>query len=67
MTSKQLKMRKSIPFDVSILKEENDLYKYFPKKELEKSLKELAYMEKHKEKYKSYNDIGELFKDLDNE
>ena len=67
MTIKQLIMRESIPFDVSIPKEENDLYKYFTKKELEKSLKELAYIEKHPEKYKSYNDIDELFKDLDNE
>ena len=38
-----------------------------PSKELKKALKEVEYMMKHPEKYKTYNDIDELFEDLDND
>ena len=36
-----------------------------PSKELKKALKEVDYMMKHPDEYKSYNSIEELFKDLD--
>ncbi len=64
MTIKQLIMRESIPFDVSIPKKENNLNKYFTKEELNKTIKELAYIEKHPEEYKSYDDIEDLKKAL---
>ena len=48
----------SIPFRVEEPK---------PSKELMKALKELNYMEKYPEKYKVYNNIDELFKDLDSD
>ena len=60
MTIKQLIMRKSIPFEVSIPKEENELYKYFTKDELNNTAKELAYIEKNPDKYKSYNNVKDL-------
>ncbi len=60
MTIKQLIMRGSIPFDVAIPKEEYDLYQYFTNEELEKTAKELAYIEKHPEEYKSYDNIESL-------
>ncbi len=60
MTIKQLIMRGSIPFEVSIPKEEYDLYQYFTKEELDKTAKELSYIEKHPKEYKSYNNISEL-------
>ena len=60
MTIKQLIMRGSIPFEVSIPKEEYELYKYFTKEELDNTAKELTYIEKHPEEYKSYNNISDL-------
>ena len=48
----------SIPFKIEEPK---------PSKELKKALKELAYMEKHPEKYKVYNNVDDLFEDLDND
>lgn len=38
-----------------------------PNKGLEKTLKELDYMIKHSDEYKSYSTIEELFKALDDE
>ncbi|MBP3765726.1 MAG: type II toxin-antitoxin system RelB/DinJ family antitoxin [Bacilli bacterium] len=46
----------SIPFKIEEPK---------PSKELQKALKEVDYMIKHPDKYKAYNSIEELFKDLD--
>lgn len=63
MTIKQLIMRGSIPFEVA-LPQEYDINKYFTKEELNEAAKELAYMEKHPEKYKKYNNIEELKKAL---
>lgn len=48
----------SIPFKIEEPK---------PIKELMKALKELDYMEKHPEKYKVYNNVDELFEELDND
>lgn len=48
----------SIPFKIEEPK---------PSKELKKVLKELDYMMKHPEKYKSYNSVEELFEELDND
>ena len=67
MTIKQLIMRGRIPFEVSLPKEENELYNYFTKEELDNTYKELAYMEKNPEKYKIHNNVNELFEDLDSE
>lgn len=64
MTIKQLIMRGSIPFEVSIPKEEYDLSQYFTKEDLDKTAKELTYIEKHPNKYKSYDNLEELKKDL---
>lgn len=36
-------------------------------KELQKALKEVDYMMKHPDKYKSYNSVEELFEELDND
>lgn len=60
MTIKQLIMRGSIPFDVSIPKNEFELYQYFTEDELERTAKELAYIEKHPKEYKSYDNIDDL-------
>lgn len=64
MTIKQLIMRGSIPFEVSIPKEEYDLYQYFTKEELDNTAKELDYIEKHPKEYESYNNVEELKKAL---
>lgn len=64
MTIKQLIMRGGLPFEVTIPKEESDLYQYFTKEQLDNTAKELAYMEKNPEEYKSYDNIEELKKDL---
>ena len=64
MTIKQLIMQRRIPFDVSIPREDYKLYQYFTKEELDEAAKELAYMEKHPEQYKSYNNWDNLERDL---
>ncbi len=46
----------SIPFKIEEPK---------PSKRLKKALKELEDMEKHPEKYKAYNNVDEMFEDLD--
>ena len=43
MTIKQLIMRGSIPFDISIPKNQYELQRYFTEDELDKSSKELSY------------------------
>lgn len=48
----------SIPFKIEEPK---------PSKEVKKTLKELDYMMKYPEKYKSYNSVEELFEELDND
>lgn len=48
----------SIPFKIEEPK---------PSRRLKKALKEAEYMMKHPEKYKSYDSIEELFKDLNDE
>ena len=60
MTIKQLIMRGSIPFEVSIPKEDYELYKYFSEDNLENAARELQYIEKNFDKYKSYSDTNEL-------
>ena len=64
MTIRQLIMRGSIPFDVSIPKEDIELYQYFTKDELERTSKELAHIEKHPKEYKSFDNIEDLKKTL---
>ena len=59
MTLKQLIMRGKVPFDVSIPKND-DLHNYFTEEELDMAAKELKYIEKHPEEYKSYINIQEL-------
>ena len=48
----------SIPFKIEEPK---------PSKELKKALKEVDYMMKHPDKYKSYNSVEELFEDLNSD
>lgn len=67
MTIKQVIMKEGIPFEVTIPKEPDNLSKYFTKEELENTYKELIYMEKHLNDYKSYNNINDLKKDLLND
>ena len=67
MTIKQVILKGGIPFDITLPKEKDNLSKYFSKKELKAAAKELKDMEKHPEKYKSYNNIEDLFKDLEND
>ena len=43
----------------------NKIHKNRFNKKLLKALKEVKKMEKHPEKYKTYNNAEELFKDLD--
>ena len=57
-------MKKGIPFEVSIPKNEDNLYNYFTDDELENTAKELLYIKEHPEEYKSYDNIDELKKDL---
>ena len=65
MTIKQVIMKKRIPFEIALPLEENDIHKYFSKKELDTMAKELKNMEKHPEKYESYDTLKELFEALD--
>lgn len=67
MTIKQVIMKEGIPFEVTIPKELDDLSKYFTKKELENTYKELITIEKNLNDYKSYNNINDLKKDLLND
>ncbi|MBR3230152.1 MAG: hypothetical protein IKF91_04940 [Bacilli bacterium] len=53
-------MRGSIPFDVSIPKEQYELHRYFTEDELEKTSKELSYIESHLDDYKSYDNMDDL-------
>lgn len=48
----------SIPFNISEPK---------PSKQLKRALKEAERIAKHPERYKSYNNIDDLFKDLDSD
>ncbi len=64
MTIRQLIMRGSIPFDVSIPKEDIELYQYFTKDELERTSKELTYIEKYPKGYKNFDNIEDLKKAL---
>lgn len=67
MTIKQVIMKGGIPFEVLLPKKEDDLYNFFTKEELEKTAKEVAYIEEHPEEYKSYNNVNELFEALDSD
>ena len=64
MTLKQLILKGGIPFDITLPKENTDLSQYFTQEELENTAKELSYIEKHPEEYKSYSNAKELKKDL---
>ena len=46
--------------NTQIDKEQNELYQYFTEEELTKTAKELAYIKKHPEAYKSYKNSTEL-------
>lgn len=57
-------MANSTTISIQINKNDNDLYQYFTKEELDNTAKELSYIEEHPEEYESYNDISELKKAL---
>ena len=47
--------------------EDDELKQFFTDEELENVAKELEYMEKHLDEYKSYDNVNELFYDLDSD
>ena len=53
-------------FEATLTKDDN-LLNYFSKEELDKNIKELNYMEKNADKYKSYNNINDLFEGLESD
>lgn len=57
-------MTNSTTISIQINKNDNDLYQYFTKEELDNTAKELSYIEKHPNEYESYNNIPELKKAL---
>ena len=57
-------MMKTTPINSRIDKEENELHQYFTEEELKEVSKELKYIEKHPEEYKSYDNIKDLKEDL---
>ena len=65
MTLKQPILKEKNPFEISISKSDNDLNKYFTESELKEIAKKLAYMERYSKNYKSYNNVNELFEELD--
>ena len=54
MFLKKVIIEKGIPFEVNEK----------PSRELKEALKELVYMEKHPEKYKTYHNVDEIFEDI---
>ena len=47
--------------------EDDELKQYFTDEELESVAKELEYIENHVDEYKSYDNVIELFNDLDSD
>ena len=47
--------------------EDDELKQYFTDEELESVAKELEYIENHLDEYKSYDNVIELFNDLDSD
>ena len=64
MTIKQVIMRGGIPFDVAIPNDDDDIHNYFTDEELKRVAKEVKYIEKHPEKYKSFKNVQELKESL---
>lgn len=48
----------------NILQKLDELLRYFTKEELDKAVKELEYMERHLDEYKSYNNLDDLKESL---
>lgn len=48
----------------NLTKEEDDIYNYFTKEELEETAKELKYIESHLDEYPSYYNWKDLKEDL---
>ena len=46
---------------------DDELKQYFNDKELNSASKELEYMENHLDEYKSYDNVNELFNELDSD
>ena len=46
---------------------DDKLKQYFTDEELESVAKELEYMENHLDEYKNYDNVNELFNDLDSD
>ena len=60
-------LKEDVKMEKVIIKENYNDKIVKPNKGLEKALKELDYMIKHSDEYKSYSTIEELFKALDDE
>lgn len=64
ITVKQLIQKRKIPFEITAPSDDAYLLKYFTKEELEEGSKELEFMENHPENYKSYDNLDDLYKSL---
>ena len=67
MTLKQVIKKKAIPFDVSLSNNNDEVYNYFTKKELDDTAKELEYIKSHLSEYKKNNKWEDLKMELSNE
>jgi len=64
MTVKQLILKRKIPFEITATTSDDYLLNYFSEEELELGSKELEYMEKNPDKYKSYDNMNDLIASL---
>ena len=64
MTIKQLIQKRKVPFEITAPSDDAYLLNYFTKEELEEGSKELVLMERHPEMYKSYDNLEDLYKSL---
>ncbi len=61
MTIKQTILKKKIPFEVSAEEEyEDDIEKFFTKKEIKEMMKEVKYIKKHIDEYPKYDNWEDL-------
>lgn len=67
MTLKQVIKKKAVPFDVSLSKNDDEIYDYFTKEELDDTAKELEYIKSHLNEYRENNKWEDLKAELSNE
>ena len=65
MTIKQTILKKKVPFEVTAEEEyEDDIEKFFSKKEIKEMMKEVKYIRKHIDEYPKYSNREDLMKAL---